>query len=383
MGSSLTVGRIAGIRIGVHWSWLVVFALIVWSLSEGVFPETNPDLSDGTHLAIAVVASVLFFASVLLHELGHALQALRERMEIDGITLWLFGGVASFRGSFPSAGAEFRVAVAGPLVSLLLGILFVLIALVGLPEAADAVAAWLGYVNLSLLVFNLIPAVPLDGGRILHALLWGRRGDVAWATRVAAAVGRGFGYLLIAGGIAMFIFQSSFSGAWLAFLGWFLLAAASGEARFAAARQALSGLLVRDLMVPDPVTVTPDLTLGEFMDDVVWRRRYTTYPVVEGDRAVGLLPFRCVAEVPRGEWDTRRVRDCMLGLDDVPVLAEEAEAVDALVELGQTSLNRGLVLDGDRLAGLLSITDLARALDAAPRRRPIATASSAEGREPA
>jgi Zn-dependent protease/CBS domain-containing protein len=378
MGSSLTVGRIAGIRIGVHWSWLVVFALIVWTLSSGVFPSTNPDLGDGTHFAMAVVAAVLFFLSVLLHELGHAFQALRDKMEIEGITLWLFGGVASFKGSFPSAGAELRVAVAGPLVSLLLGILFVLIALVGLPEAADGVAAWLGYVNLSLLVFNLIPAVPLDGGRILHALLWGRRDDFAWATRVAAGVGRGFGYVLIAGGVALFIFESSFSGAWLAFLGWFLLAAASGEARFAAARQALSGLRVRDLMVPDPVTVTPDLTIGQLMDDVVWRRRYTTYPVVEGAKAVGLLPFRCVAEVPRGEWDVRRVRDCMLGLDAVPILAAEDEAVDALVELSQTSLNRGLVLDGDLLAGLLSITDLARALDAAPRRRAAATRAAGD-----
>jgi Zn-dependent protease/CBS domain-containing protein len=372
MGSSLTLGRIAGIRIGVHWSWLVVVVLIVWTLSTGVFPSTNPDLGDGAHFAMAVVAAVLFFASVLLHELGHALQAQRERMEIEGITLWLFGGVAAFKGSFASAGAELRVAIAGPVVSLLLGILFVLIALVGLPEAADGVAAWLGYVNLSLLVFNLIPAVPLDGGRILHALLWGRRDDFAWATRVAAGIGRGFGYVLIAGGVALFIFESSFSGAWLAFLGWFLLAAASGEARFAAARQALSGLRVRDLMVPDPVTVTPDLTLGQFMDDIVSRRRYTTYPVVEGGRAVGLLPFRCVAEVSRGEWDVRQVRDCMLGLDDVTVLAEDEEAVDALVELSQTSLNRGLVLDGDRLTGLLSITDLAHALDVPPRRRVVA-----------
>jgi Zn-dependent protease len=383
MGASLEVGRIAGIRIGIHWSWLVVFALIVWSLSAGVFPETNPDLSDGAHFAMAVVAAALFFLSVLLHELGHALQARRERMEIEGITLWLFGGVAAFRGSFPSGGAEFRVAVAGPIVSLLLGVLFILIALIGLPEAADAVATWLGYVNLSLLVFNLIPAVPLDGGRILHAVLWAQRGDFAWATRIAAGVGRGFGYLLIAGGIAMFIFQSSFSGAWLAFLGWFLLGAASGEARFAAARQALSGLHVRDLMITDPVTVAPDLTLGQFMDDVVWRQRYTTYPVVEGERAIGLLPFRCVAEVPRGEWDARSVRDCMLGLDDVPVLAAEDEAIDALVELSQTSVNRGLVLTDGRLDGLLSITDVARALEAAPRRTRIPTVSTADPRKPA
>jgi Zn-dependent protease/CBS domain-containing protein len=368
--ASFQLGRIAGIRIGVHWSWLVVFALFVWTLSTGVFPSTNPDLGRGAHIGMALVAAVLFFVSVLLHELGHALQARRERIEIEGITLWLFGGVATLRGEFASAGAEFRIAIAGPIVSLLLGIFFVAVALAGLPQEADGVVAWLGYVNLSLLVFNLIPAVPLDGGRVLHALLWRLRGDFAWATRAAAATGRSFGYLLIAGGIALFIFESSFSGAWLAFLGWFLLGAASGEARYATVRQALSGLRVRDLMTPDPVVVAPDLTLGEFMDSVVSRRRYTTYPVVEDGRVVGLLPFRCVAEVPRSEWDVRRVRECMLGLGEVPVLEPEEEAIEALAKFGTPGINRGLVLDDGRLVGLLSISDLSRALQAAPRSLP-------------
>jgi Zn-dependent protease len=373
MGSSLTLGRIAGIRIGVHWSWLVVFALIVWTLSEGVFDATNPDLSGGTRITIAVIASVLFFVSVLLHELGHAFQARRERIEIEGITLWLFGGVATLRGGFQSAGAEFRIAVAGPIVSLVLGILFVALALVGLPEAADAVVAWLGYVNLTLLVFNLVPAVPLDGGRILHAALWHFRGDFASATRIGSAFGRGFGYLLIAIGIAMFVFAGDFSGAWLVFLGWFLLAAATSEARFLLAREALAGLAVRDLMSRDPVTVPPEITLGRLMDDVVWQRRYTTYPVVSNGRPVGLLPFRCVAQIPRTEWDVRTVRDCMLELDEVPILREDEAAIDALEKVGSSEVNRALVVDGERLVGLLSITDLSRALEAAPRRRPPAS----------
>jgi Zn-dependent protease/CBS domain-containing protein len=378
MGSSFALGRIAGIRISIHWSWLVVFALFVWTLSTGVFPRTNPELGDGTHLAMAFVAAVLFFVSVLLHELGHALQARREQVEIEGITLWLFGGVASLKGTFESAGAEFRIAIAGPVVSLVLGIFFIGIALLNSPQEVDGVVAWLGYVNLSLLVFNLVPAVPLDGGRVLHSALWHFRGDFAWATRTASAIGRGFGFLLIAIGIAMFVLQGSFSGAWLVFLGWFLLAAAGAEARFAAARQALAGLRVGDLMALDPVSVTPDLTLGRFLDDVVWSRRFTTYPVVEDGRAVGLLPFRCVAEVPRGEWDTKRVRDCMLGLDKVPTFAAADDALDALAELSQDEVRRGLVLAGDRLVGLLSITDLATALETPPRRprqRPLRPAS--------
>ena len=370
MGSSLTLGRIAGIRVGVHWSWLVVFALMVWTLSTGVFPETNPDLGDGAQVALAIVASVVFFASVLLHELGHAVQARRERIEIEGITLWLFGGVASLRGGFQSAGAEFRVAVAGPIVSLALAILFVALALAGLPEGADAVVAWLGYVNLSLLVFNLIPALPLDGGRILHAALWHVRADFGWATRIGALLGRGFGYVLIAAGIALFVFAGAFSGAWLVFLGWFLLAAATSEARYYAAREALAGLRVRDLMSSQTVDVPADLPLGRFVDDVVWPRRYTTYPVVENGRVIGLLPFRCVAQVPRTEWETRTVRDCMLGLDEVPLLDADDAAIDALEKVSGSELNRGLVVEDGRLLGLLSITDLARALEAAPRRRP-------------
>jgi Zn-dependent protease/CBS domain-containing protein len=369
MTPNLRVGRIAGIEIGLNWSWLVVVALIVWTLARGVFPETNPSLSEGTHLAMAVVAALAFFCSLLLHELGHAFRARREGIEIEGITLWLFGGVARFKGAFPSAGAEFWVAIAGPLVSLALGVLFVLLALAGLPEAVGGVLAWLGYINLTLLVFNLLPALPLDGGRVLHSFLWRRKGDLAQATRIAADVGRGFGYLFIASGLFLFIFQGSFSGAWLAFIGWFLLEAASAEARYVHARQALEGLRVRDLMTPDPVTVPPDLTLGEFVDETVWQRRHTTYPVVEGGAPVGLLPFRCVAEVPRAEWDQRHVRECMLAREQVPLLREDEPAIDALGKLGEAKVNRALVVSDGHLVGLLSMSDLARALEAPPRRR--------------
>jgi Zn-dependent protease/CBS domain-containing protein len=370
MGSSVRLGRIAGIEFGVNWSWLVVFALIVWTLASGIFPSTNPGLSKATHIAMGIVAAFLFFLSILLHEFGHALQARREGIEIDGITLWLFGGVARFRGSFRSPGSEFRVAIAGPLVSLVLGVLFVAIALIGgIPSAVDGVVSWLGYINFTLLVFNLIPAQPLDGGRVLHAALWRLRGDFVWATRVAANVGRAFGFLLIAGGVAMFIFQGSFSGAWLAFLGWFLLNAATAEARYLLTQQALNGLRVRDVMTPNPVVVRPDLTLGEFMDNVMFSQHHTTYPVVDDGRPVGLLPFRCVANVPRGEWEVRRVRECLVPLDQVPVLREDEEAVEALAELAESAGGHGLVVSNGGLAGIVSTGDLARALEARRRRR--------------
>jgi Zn-dependent protease/predicted transcriptional regulator len=364
------IGRIAGIRVAIHWSWLVVFVLITWTLAASVFPDQNPGLSDSTYVTMAVAAAVLFFTALLLHELGHALQAQREGVEIDGITLWLFGGVASFKGMFPSAGAEFRIAIAGPLVSLVIGVAFVLGAwMLDLPRAVDGVASWLGFINLFLLAFNMIPALPLDGGRVLRSALWARSGNLAAATRTAAKVARGFAFLLIAAGLAELVLLGSFGGVWLAFLGWFLLQAAAGEARALAARQALGGLRVADLMVRDPATVPDGMSLGRFMDDVVWSRRFTTYPVVEDGRVVGLLPFRCVAEIPRREWDGHTVRDCMLQLDQVPVLAPDDQVVDALDRLGESDVKRALVLDDGRLVGLLSITDLARALELGGGRR--------------
>jgi Zn-dependent protease/CBS domain-containing protein len=368
--SSFKLGRIAGIEIGLNWSWLVVFALVVWMLGIHVFPEQVTGLGDGTYLTMAVVAAVLFFASVLAHELGHAIQARREGMEIDGITLWLFGGVAKFKGMFPSAGAEFRIAIAGPLVSLVIGGLFIAAAaFVPFPRPALGVVAWLGVINLILLVFNMLPALPLDGGRVLRSALWHFRRDFRTATRLSANIGRGFGFFFIALGLLLFFGGAGIGGIWMAFIGWFLLMAASAEARYLAVREALGGLRVRELMVRDPATVPPTLTLGQFMDDVVWSRRYTTYPVVEADdRPLGLLPFRKVAEVPRGEWDSRSVRECMIPREDALVVSENDEVVEVLPDLGE-GVGRALVVDRGRLVGFLSVTDVARALEIGRRRR--------------
>ena len=193
-----------------------------------------------------------------------------------------------------------------------------------------AFLAWLGYVNLILLRSNLLPALPLDGGRVLRAVLWQTRGDFAWATNVSASIGRGFGYVMIAAGVFFLIFQGTFSGAWLAFIGWFLLGAAGAEQRHLAARQALGGLRVRDLMTTDPDTVPSDYTLGRFMDEIAWQRRHTTYPVLDDGQVVGLLAFRSVASVPRNTWDLRSVREGMVPLEQVPQLRPEDAVVDAL-----------------------------------------------------
>jgi Zn-dependent protease/predicted transcriptional regulator len=364
MGDSFVLGRVFGIRIGVNWSWLVIAVLIVWTLAATVFPSTNPDLSTGAHVAMGVVAALLFFACILLHELGHAVQARHEKVEIEGITLWMLGGVAKMTGRVPSAGAELRIAIAGPLVSLVLGLLFAGAA-GGLPlaEPVDGVAAWLGYVNLALLVFNLVPAFPLDGGRILFALLWLRSGRLDTAIERAVAVSRFAAYGMIALGGVLLLTGGVTGGIWLAFIGWFLLQAAGAEAGQRAAEARLGDLRVGDLMSAHPITVRPDMTIEEVVDEVVWRARFTTYPVVDGVTPVGLLAFSTLAAVPRSEWGDTRVADCMLALDRVPLLGRDTLVVDALSRVSGSEARRALVVDDGRLEGILSITDLLRALE--------------------
>ena len=231
MNDTITLGRIAGIPVGLNWTWIAVFVLFVWSLAASVFPATNPGLATGTYAVMALVAATLFFLSLVLHELGHALVARREGVEIDGITLWLFGGVARIRGPLPSAGAELRMALAGPAVTAVLALAYEGFAqLTRFAPAVDGVAAWLAYINLILLGFNLLPALPLDGGRVLRSLLWRARADFVWATVVAAAIGRVIGIAMIAAGFFAAGFSGLFGGIWLALIGWFVFQAAGAEA---------------------------------------------------------------------------------------------------------------------------------------------------------
>jgi Zn-dependent protease/CBS domain-containing protein len=366
VNASISLGRIAGIRIGVNWSWLVVFGLITWTLADSIFPDQNPGLSDNTYVAMALFAALLFFGSLLLHELGHALEARREGMQIEGITLWLFGGVAKFRGMFRSAGEEFRIAVAGPLVSLVLGLGFAFVpAAIPLPDEVDGVAAWLGYINLTLLVFNLLPALPLDGGRILRSALWQIKGDYAWATRISTTFARLCGLAIIAAGAFLLVFRSTFTGIWLALIGWFLLEAAGGERRALVLQERLAGLRVGDAMARHPVAVPADLTLARFLGEIAQHWPHAAYPVLDGGRVVGLVALREAAARPHSSWDETTVRDCLLPRERVPTLTEGDTLFEALAELGDGA-GHGLVLDGERLAGVISLSDVEHALAAHP-----------------
>ena len=371
MNTTFRLGRIAGIPIGLSWTWIPVVGLFVWSLAANVFPSTNPGLTTGTYVAMGVAAAFLFFASLLLHELGHALRARRDGVEIGGITLWLLGGVARFRGGFPTAGAEFRIAVAGPLVTAGLAASFItLAALTRLSPAIDGVFAWLGYINLLLLVFNLLPALPLDGGRILRSALWRIKGDHASATRIAAVLGIGIGALMIAVGTATVVMANDFSGVWFAFIGWFILTAARAELQRVALEGALEGFVVADLMTHHPIVSQADQTIRDFMAEVPADDASAAYPVLDGLRPVGILPsLRGLTGNGSGEVASLWVRDRMVRLDQLPLLTPDGPAPEAMLAMVDANTGSALVMDDGHLVGIVSSRDIAEALKLGERRQ--------------
>lgn len=367
MESSFRIARVGGIEIGASWTWLIVVAIIMWSLATALFPATYPDLSGGTHLVMALVATVLFFASILLHELGHARRALREGVAIEGITLWLFGGVARLHSNPPSPGAAFRVAVLGPVVSAVLALGFGAAAYAGaqleIPDAVQGVVDYVARINALVLAFNMAPALPLDGGRILHAWLWHRTGSSSGATVQAANAGRLFGYLLVAVGVLSLFGGDGvgIGGIWLVLIGWFLAQAAGAEGGHAQVRRSLGRMRVRDAMTPDPVAVPSDLAIDAFIDHA-WRARHSTYPVVDDGELAGVVSTRAAAAVPAPERTSRRVGDVMTPRARLGVVTADQE----LADVGQhfdVRRHRLPVVDDGHVVGVLAPSDIARAVE--------------------
>jgi Zn-dependent protease/predicted transcriptional regulator len=371
--STVTLFRVRGVPVSVSWSWILIFGLVVWSLGYGLFPASYPGHSVGAYLVMAAVGAVLFFASVLLHELGHTLVALREGVRIKKITLWLFGGVSRADEELPSPRAELRVVAAGPLTTAALTLVFWVVAVVagllGLPETVSGVPAYLAGINALLLVFNLVPALPLDGGRLLHALLWKRSGDRHGATLTAATAGRVFAVVLVTWGVMTVLLAPGrdLSGAWFVVLGWFLAADAQQEAMSARAEHALSGLLVRDVMSVPPQTLHSTGTIAEFaglLDDAGPHR---AYPVTDEGRLIGLMLTRSAGAVPIEDRARVSVGQVMLGRDQVPTVQPGDPVADCAAVL-QHPPGRAVVVEDERVVGMLSADDLQRLVTAKPSR---------------
>jgi PDZ domain-containing secreted protein/Zn-dependent protease len=366
--SRFVVVRVRGIPIGVSWSWLLVAAFLTWWLTNQLFPQRYPGLSTGTYLAMAAASALMFFASVILHELGHAVRALKEGMKIEGITLWLFGGVARFLGMFPSAGAELRIAVAGPLVSVALAVLFWVLVTVGrplgLPVPLRGVLEYLAAINVLVVVFNLVPALPLDGGRILRSLLWRWRGDFPSATRTAAVLGQAFGFFLGAYGIYAISHHQMATGVWVALVGVFIVNAARAEGSYGAVDGTLQRVRVADLMTPNPAVVAPGTTIDDLLLQVAAQGSpLPAYPVADRGELVGLISLQQAGSIPAGDRASRTVAEAMTPRERVAVLSLDTPMRQALGAI-QASEEPAVVTEGERIAGLVSILDVARVLQA-------------------
>ncbi len=367
--ATFTIGRIAQVRVGVHWSVVFIFALIVWGLAQGRFPEAYPGRYALVYWAAGLVTAVVFFLSLLAHELAHAIVARRNGVDVDDIVLWLLGGAARLRSEAPGPAAELRIAGVGPLVSLVLGGVFGVAAwLLSLTPAAPGLlveaVVWLAAINVLLAVFNAIPAAPLDGGRLLRAVIWWRTGDRLRATAGATAAGRAFGWLLVVAGLLLFLRTAALGGLWLALIGWFLVAAATTEGRQAQLRGVLAGVPVRQAMTPGPVAVPAALSVASFLTDPRYRYRHAAFPAVadDGERPVGLMTLERARAVPEEQRGSVTVADTMVPLDDVTVVAPDDPLADLLPRMEAGPDHRVLVVEAGRLVGVVSSTDVNRAV---------------------
>ncbi len=332
MGSGWRVGRIAGVDLAIHPSWLVIAFLLTFSLADAFFPRLIPGWSTGQYWLLGAGTALLFFASVLLHEFAHAIVARRLGLKVSGITLFIFGGATSIESDSRSARDEALISVAGPAASLALGgALFGIGAIVPQPEV-QALAGWLGFINVVLGAFNLVPGYPMDGGRLLRAILWRLRGDPLLATRHAAIVGRVIGYLMVAGGIYWSLRSRDIgSGLWLALVGWFLATAAEATVQQTGVERSLSGVRVRDAMDMTPAAVSPNESVADLVSEHMLRGDERSFLVRHDDGGLaGVVTLGDVRRLPRDAWSGARVTDIMTRFGDLATIGPDAPLVDAL-----------------------------------------------------
>lgn len=362
-GGGIGLGRIAGIRISLDPSWFIIFALVLLALATGYFPRYYPGQETQTYWIAGLLATLLFFASVLIHELSHSLVAIRAGIQIPEITLFIFGGIARMSQEPTNPRTELRIALAGPLSSFALAIIFRVLQMVmaGLaPTLVVAVFEYLAWINLALGVFNLIPGFPLDGGRIFRAAWWWRTGSLTRATKIASDLGKGFAAALMLLGALQIFAGALINGLWLLFIGIFLRGMSARGYEELIIRQALEGMAVREVMIREVVSVPPDITLTQLIHDYFLHHTFRGYPVVREGQVVGLVSITAVGQIPLEARDTTRVEEVMLPVGDNLVVDGEASLAEALRQLTQEGVGRLLVMDRGRLAGLITKTGLLR-----------------------
>ena len=360
----IPIGKAFGISLRLHYSWFLIFALVTWALAAGYFPSTYPTWSLSARIAAGLITSVLFFGSVLVHELMHSIVSQRQGVRVQSITLFIFGGVSQITSEPKQPRDEFRMAVVGPLSSLAIGgILFgVYFGLRNVDAFAaqfiTAIAYWLGYINLVLGVFNLIPGFPLDGGRVLRSLIWWRSRDLKRATKIASNIGRAVGFLFIFVGI-WFIFTGNWAnGIWLALIGWFLESAAVGSYQQLLVQDMLKGHVASEVMSRDCVVIPPDTTIDRLVNENILNSGRRCFPVVSGSQIMGMMTLRDVKAVPRDQWGTQTVREAMTPFEKLKSVGPDEELSAILQILAEDNINQVPVVQDNKIVGMVSRENL-------------------------
>jgi len=360
----IPIGKAFGIQLRLHYSWFFIFALVTWILAAAYFPTTYPNWSMSARIAAGLITSILFFASVLVHELMHSIVSQRQGIPVQSITLFIFGGVSQITSEPKQPGDEFRMAIVGPLSSLVIG--GILLGVYYQWRSVDtfavqfitAIAYWLGYINLLLGIFNLIPGFPLDGGRVLRSLIWWRSRNLTSATRIASNVGRAVGFIFIFVGI-YFIFTGNWlNGIWLALIGWFLESAAVGSYQQLLMQEMLKGHVASEIMSGDCVVVPPDMTIDHLVNGNILTSGRRCFPVGSGSQIMGLMTLHNVKEVPRDQWNTETVKEAMTPFDKLRWVRPDAELSSVLRILTEDNINQVPVVEDNKIIGMVSRENL-------------------------
>jgi Zn-dependent protease/CBS domain-containing protein len=354
-----SIGRVAGIDILVHWSWLVIFGLLTWSLAEGLFLHDYPSWTRGEAWLAGAATSLVLFGCVLLHELSHSLMARSKGIDVASITLFIFGGVSGLTKEPERPGQEFIIAIVGPLTSFVLAGLFGLGGLV-LSGGIGTAFLYLAAINAGLGVFNLLPGFPLDGGRVLRALAWARDGSLVKATRLASQAGKVMAVLLMAGGAVAAVLGAFTTGVWFLVIGWFLFSQADISYKQVLARRVLSHIPVRSALSSDFHAVEPDLSLSDFLSDYVLTSHQRSYPVMSGDRLVGLASLPDLRKYPKDEWHNRILSEAMTPLERLRTVSPTDDLQKAAEDMASADVHQLPVMDDGRFLGFVTRADIIR-----------------------
>ena len=369
--NAIKLFSLGGFDIKLDPSWFLIAGLITWTLSTQYFPATLPDQTGATYVTLAIIAMVGFFASLLLHELAHSIVARKFGVRITGITLFLFGGVAELESEVPSAKAELWIALAGPAMSICLALGFLVLSGVTgyIANALAIVLAYLAMINLILAVFNMVPAFPMDGGRVLRAYLWHRHGNVLKATRTAAQSGTFFGYALTLLGLFVLFQGGSTAGLWYILIGFFVLGAARTAYQNQLMQSTFANKTVDAVMISDPVVVSPEMTLSEFVNQVMLKHRVSFAPVVADGVLIGQIDKDVLSAIDRDNWTNTRVGDVFAGLDAAAIIPPQMPIPALLQKIAGTGQRKFLVVEDHKLLGVVTLANLVghlhRAEDAA------------------